>query len=386
MKPGELQSIPLRVEKLFYDSQNRILEDIVRRIRKTGGITSTADYQIQKLTMFGNSSEFIESEIKRVLSATDAQMWELYDKAAQMEYVRNAAVYEQVNANFIPYHENEVLQSWVEAIVKQTNNEIVNLTQSMGFAIDMGRGKKVFTPLSQYYQTYLDRASMDIVTGAFDYNTVLRRTVKELTASGIRTVDYASGYSSRATVAARRAVLTGVNQLSAQINERVAKDLETDKYEVTWHAGHRPTHWWGGLVFTMDELHSVCGLGDVAGLCGANCYHSYYAFVDGASVRTYTDTQLSEMNAKEQEVHTWNGKEYNSYEATQKQRSMETTMRGQRSRVDLLKKGHADKGDIAAAQSRYQHTMHQYKGFSSKVKLPPQMERVYLDGLGRIAR
>ena len=66
---------------------------------------------------------------------------------------------------------------------------------------------------------------MDIVTGAFDYNTVLRRVVKEMTASGIRTVNYASGYGNRVPVAVRRAVMTGVHQLAAQINEQVAKDL-----------------------------------------------------------------------------------------------------------------------------------------------------------------
>ena len=121
--------------------------------------------------------------------------------------------------------------------------------------------RQAFTPFAEYYQKYLDRACMDIVTGAFDYNTVLRRVVKEMTASGLRTVDYASGYSCRTPVAVRRAIMTGVSQLSAQINEKIAKDLGTDTFEVTWHAGHRPSHWWGGNVYTKQELISVCGLG-----------------------------------------------------------------------------------------------------------------------------
>ena len=103
---------------------------------------------------------------------------------------------------------------------------------------------------------------MDVVTGSFDYNTVLRRVVKELSASGLQVIDYSSGWRNRAPVAARRAVLTGVSQLSAQINEQVAKDLKTAKYEVSWHSGHRPSHWWGGRVYTYQELQSVCGLGE----------------------------------------------------------------------------------------------------------------------------
>lgn len=378
------EHMPLQVEKLFYDLQNRIMIDIVRRIQKMGKITSTADYQINKLQILGGTTEFIESEIKRITGMTDAEIWKLYDEVAEEYYTRNKAAYEQINSNFIPYEENEILQAWTAAIVDQTQNEIRNIARSMGMSIALGGGKKVFTPLAEYYQSYLDRACMDIVTGSFSYNTVLRRVVKEMTASGIRSVDYASGWSNRVTVAARRAVMTGVHQLSAKINEKVAKDLGTRDYEITWHAGARPDHWWGGKVYSYEDLVRICGLGTVTGLCGANCYHSYYAFVKGVSVRTYTDEQLADMNAREQEVHTYHGKPYNAYEATQRQRQLESRMRAQRSKVKLLQQGKADPEDIMAARTRYLATLHEYQGFSKVMKLPEQMERVYIDGLGRI--
>lgn len=378
------EHMPLQVEKLFYDLQNRIMIDIVRRIQKMGKITSTADYQINKLQILGGTTEFIESEIKRITGMTDAEIWKLYDEVAEEYYTRNKAAYEQINSNFIPYEENEILQAWTAAIVDQTQNEIRNITRSMGMSIALGGGKKAFTPLAEYYQSYLDRACMDIVTGSFSYNTVLRRVVKEMTASGIRSVDYASGWSNRVTVAARRAVMTGVHQLSARINEKVAKDLGTRDYEITWHAGARPDHWWGGKVYSYEDLVRICGLGTVTGLCGANCYHSYYAFVKGISVRTYTDEQLADMNAREQEVHTYHGKPYNAYEATQRQRQLESRMRAQRSKVKLLQQGKADPEDIMAARTRYLATLHEYQGFSKVMKLPEQMERVYIDGLGRI--
>lgn len=385
MTPEEKRSLPLQVEKLFYELQDRLFTDVVRRINKTGEITSTADYQINKLQIIGNSTEFIEQEIKRITGMADPEIWELYDKVLEWEYVRNRDAYEQINSNFVPLEDNEQVQQWAQAIIKQTRNEIKNITQSLGMTVDIGGGKMAFTPLSEYYQKYLDRACMDIVTGSFSYNTVLRRVVKEMTASGIRSVDYASGWHNRVPVAARRAVMTGVNQLSAQINEMVAKDLHTDTYEVTWHSGHRPDHWWGGRVYTYRELHDICHLGEVTGLCGANCYHSYYAFIPGVSVRNYTDNQLRKMEEKEKEVHTWQGKEYNAYQATQMQRKMETKMRAQRARVKQLKNGKASEDDIMNARIRYLNTFHQYQGFSKQMKLPEQMERVYMDGLGRIA-
>lgn len=383
MQPKEMEHLPLQLEKMFLELQNRIMRDVVRRIKKTGGITSTADYQLNRIQIIGNSTEFIESEIKRLSGLTDPELWEIYDTVIEKDYTRTKEIYEQVNAHFTPYEDNEQMQTWAKAILSQTKHEIQNITRSMGFALDYG-GKKVFTPFSEYYQKYLDRACMDIVTGAFDYNTVLRRVVKEMTASGIRTVNYASGYGNRVPVAVRRAVMTGVHQLAAQINEQVAKDLGTDTYEVTWHAGHRPSHWWGGNVYTKQELISICRLGEVDGLCGANCRHSYFAFVDGVSVRTYTPEQLREMEANEQVARSYQGKSYNAYEAQQRQRALETRMRKQRSDIDLLKKGKASQLDIQAAQAKYLNTLREYQGFSKKMELPEQMQRVYMDGLGRV--
>lgn len=384
MTPKEKEMLPLKVQKLFYELQDRIFTDVVRRINKTGKITSTADFQINKIQILGNSSEFIEQELKRILNATYPEIWSLYDKVVEWEYVRQKDVYEQINGNFIPPEENEMMQQWSHAIVEQTKGEIKNLTQSMGFAIDMGNGKKVFTPFAEYYQKYLDRACMDIVTGSFSYNTVLRRVVSEMTASGLRSVDYASGWSNRTPVAIRRAIMTGVTQLSARINEQVAKDLNTDTYEVTWHSGHRPSHWWGGQVYSYKELQSICGLGTGDGLCGWNCRHSYLAYVPGVSARSYTDDQLKELEEKEKTIYAWQGKEYNAYSASQMQRKMETKMRAQRAKIKQLKNGKADSQDIIAAKSRYLYTLHQYKGFSKKMQIPEQLERVYMDMLGRV--
>lgn len=385
MTPEEKGSLPLRLEKKFYELQDRIFSDIVRRIRKTGKITSTADYQINKLLVLGNSTEFIEQELKRLLEASYPEIWGLYDKVCDWEYVRYKDAYEQINGNFIPLEENEQVQQWSQAIINQTHGELKNITQSLGMTVNIN-GKAVFTPLAEYYQTYLDRACFDIVTGAFDYNTVLRRVAKEMTASGIRSIDYGkSGHSNRVPVAVRRAVMTGISQLSAQINEMIAKELKTDVYEVTWHAGHRPSHWWGGQVYSYQELQTVCHLGKGDGLCGWNCRHSYLAFIPGYSIRTYTPEQLQELEEKEKQTKPYQGKNYTPYQAEQAQRKMETKMRAQRAYAKQLQQGKAKEEDVVAAKAKYLNTLHQYQKFSRNMGLPEQMERVYMDGLGRVA-
>ena len=204
MREDYKKQLSSQIEKHFSDLEMRIMEDIVRRIRQTGEITSTADWQINRLRVLGYSSEDIEKMLKETLNKSYPEMFELYDKVIDWEYVRNKDVYEQINAEFTPFEDNEELQQITEALIRQSEDELQNITKSLGFYLDYGTGKKVLTPLAQVYQKYLDAACMDIVSGAFDYNSVLRRVVTQLTNSGLRQIEYASGRANRVDVAARQ--------------------------------------------------------------------------------------------------------------------------------------------------------------------------------------
>ena len=375
-----------QIEKNFSDLEMRIMQDIVRRIKKTGEITSTADWQINRLRILGYSSEDIEKMLKETLDKSYPEMFELYDKVIDWEYVRNKDIYEQINVEFIPYEDNEELQQIAEALIRQSGAELQNITKSLGFYLDYGTGKPVLTPLAEVYQKYLDVACMDVVSGAFDYNTVMRRVVTQLTNSGLRQIDYASGRVNRVDVAARRAIMTGVSQLSGRISEMNAAKLGTEHFEVEWHGGARPTHSvWQGRVWTKEQLVTVCGLGSVTGLLGANCYHMYYPFIPGISVRNWTDEWLEEQRRKENVPKEFQGKEYTLYEAKQRQRQMETCMRAQREKVQLLKSGGADPDDVMIAKAKYQGQLNEYRRFCKKMGLTEERERIYYDMRGRIA-
>ena len=369
----------------YVELEERIIQDIVRRIVKTGEVTSTADWQINRLKIIGYSSEDIEKMLKTTLNKSYPEMFELYDKVINWEYVRNKDLYEQVNAEYIPFEKNKHLNQAINGIAQQSLEDLENITRSLGFYLDIN-GKKTMTPLSQVYTEHLDRACFDIVSGAFDYNSVLRRTVTQLTNSGLRTIDYESGWHNRVDVAARRAVMTGLSQITGKITDYNAKKLGTEYFEVAWHAGARPTHAvWQGKVWTKEQLVSVCGLGTVTGLLGANCYHEYYPFFPGISERNWTDQWLEEKNQEENKPKEFQGKEYTVYEAKQRQRQMETAMRAQREKVRALQKGKADQDEILAHKMKYQGQLNEYARFSKKMGLRQERERIYLDMKGRVA-
>lgn len=385
MTQGELEKIPLPFEKCMSDLEMRIMSEIVRAIRINSLSTSTSDAQIQKLIQMWKSEENIRKYVKEALDVTDNDLDKIFSDDVYEFYYGYRRAYKDLNEVQKPIEENIELMELIQSIREQTAESFRNMTGSMGFAIkNPSTGKIMYSPLMEFYQDTMDAAAIDIQTGMVSYDKALSRSINTMTISGVRWIDYASGWHNRVDVAARRAVMTGFRQIQGKINEQVAKELGTDSYEVSYHVGARPEHQiWQGRVWTYEQLRTVCGLGTVTGLHGANCYHDYNAFIPGVSARTYTDDQLEEMAAKENEPKLYNGKEYTTYEALQEQRKQETSMRKTRQDIKLLKEGKAGSDTITAKRAKYQVQMKQYKHFSKKLGLPEQMERVYQDGLGR---
>lgn len=381
---GELEALSITTEQAAARLEKEIMLDIVRRIKANSDMTSSAEYQIQRLRQLGTEEEFIQSEVQRYLRVTDAEMQHIFRDVVENEYRKFDALFEAQGISRIPLLENEEMQALISSVLQQTGNTFQNIANTLGFSVRQD-GAKVFTPLSTFYQTALDNAILGITTGAFSYDVALKKVVQEMTSSGLRSVSYASGRSYRIESAARMALMTGFRQITGHMNEQIAKQLGTDDYEISYHIGARPSHQdWQGTVKSYEELKSTCGLGTITGLCGVNCYHWYDPFIVGVSVRNYKDAQLKQMMAKENTPMCYGGKEYTTYAALQKQRSIELLMRKQRQDIALLKEGGGKELDQLATQIKYRTTMNEYVQFSKAIGLPQQRERVYMDGLGRV--
>lgn len=380
--PTEIEALPSAMEQLYRSLQLNIMSDITERLKANGEeITSAADWQINRLYELGVSKDEIDSLIQSTLNVSDDEIDRIYDEVVKSGYARNEELYTSKGKEYIPYAENKQLQQLVKAVKNQTKSEYRNITGSLGFAVRNADNTLSFIPLADFYQRTLDNGLMQIASGAVDYNTVLKRAVKAMTDSGLRTVDYASGWSNRVDVAARRALMTGFNQVVAKVNEDNAEQLGTEYFEVSYHRGARPTHQvWQGRVYSKKELETVCGLGTVTGLCGANCYHSYSPFIKGIDTPTYSEEELDRMNEEENTPKEYNGKEYTAYEAQQRQRQLETAMRADRQKIELLTQGGADDDTITGAKAKYFQRQDEYVKFSKAMNLPQQWERITVDG------
>lgn len=277
----------------------------------------------------------------------------------------------------------------INAVARQTKQAFQNITQSLGFAYRAMDGSIQFSPIADMYQHILDNAELRILSGSESYEVAITDAVKELADSGLQYVEYASGYHSRIDVAVRRAAMTGVTQVSGAYSENLADELDTPYREVSAHRGARDKGTgfvnhksWQGKVYSVRDndiypnIYTVCGLGDVAGLEGSNCRHMHFAFFEGISERTWTDEQLAEIDPPDFE---YEGKTYTAYEATQKQRQIETAIRNlKRKEICYDAQGNQDAYDDAVIKHR--RLFKKYEEFSKAADLPMQTERMQIEG------
>lgn len=125
-----------------------------------------------------------------------------------------------------------------------------------------------------------------------------------------------------------------------------------------------------------------CGYGFVTGIGGANCRHSFWPFIEGVSERTYTDAELEAMKPENRPKIEFEGRKYDDYQATQKQRQIERTVRKLKRRKAAFE-AEGLKEEAQAANIRLRRLSKEYSEFSKAAGLPEQRERMkvlYQDG------
>lgn len=397
LTPNQYDALPDPLVAAAQRLEEDIIADICRRLAKESRVTSTA--LIQTYSLINYSGLRIDEILRRVASFTDTSVEDiylLYQDAIDQIVEDERYVYEHLNTP-TAFDQNEYRQGLLKAQARKTEEEFKNLTGSLGFLMN---GAK-WVPVRGAYQETLDYVIQQIQSGAFDPSTAIKRAVVRLTDSGLRCVEYASGHTDRVDVAVRRAVVTGMHQLSGQATEIQAEELGTSLFEVSAHSGARDTgsgfenhkrwqgkvYWYKTPVDGYKSLVDECGYGNVAGLEGANCRHSKHIYVEGISKRIYSDKDLRNIDKAAVQFE---GKSYTAYEATQQQRKIERTMRFYKVRLLGLEEagfGTEDKTYQQAA-SLLTRWSEKYKDFSRAVGLRTQPERAQVAGFstGQAAR
>ena len=380
--PQILDAMPEELAELYRALEDTLLDEICSRLKAADQLNEVTVQDIRALRAHGIDFKKIEKAIRQTSGVSEKKLKKLLDDVVE----RNQKYYtEMIDLAHVTQPETLVDAATVDTIRRQTLDTFRNLTASMGFLVDAGR---TMLPPAKAYQWALDNAVMQIQSGAISYNQAIKTAVKQLAESGLKVVDYESGHRDQIDVAARRAVMTGVNQICAKYTEQSAEYLETPYFEVSAHAGARDvpgrSPWsshkeWQGKVYSTrsgdiyPNIYEVCGLGAVDGLEGANCRHRRNVWFEGVSERTYTDEQLEHID--DGLGCTFEGKTYTAYEATQEQRKVERTIRKlKREKAAYSAAGLTD--EEQAVNIKLRRLNAKYKAFSKAAGLPEQLERM----------
>lgn len=324
LPPSYLDQMPDAFVQLWQQVEDEILQDVARRIGKMDAVTPTANWQLWRY----QQTEALRNDVVKLLAKytgkSEAAIRRLLLQAATEAMEREDTIYYHYGKEPQPFEESAALNNLLDAGARQTCGTWQNLTATTANTV------------TGAFERTLDAAWLKVSTGAFDYKTAVKQAVDSL-ADDMPMVTYPSGHKDSIEVAARRAVLTGVNQTCGKLQEARMDEMGCEFVETTAHGGARPSHAaWQGRRFhrggAVDykgkhypDFEAATGYGTGAGLCGWNCRHTFFAvFPELGDPPQWTQEQLRELNARNIE---WNGKKYTAYEISQMQRARERNVR-----------------------------------------------------------
>ena len=324
LPPSYLDQMPDAFVQLWQQVEDEILQDVARRIGKMDAVTPTANWQLWRY----QQTEALRNDVVKLLAKytgkSETAIRKLLLQAATEAMEREDAIYYHYDMEPPPFEENAALNNLLDAGARQTCGTWQNLTATTANTV------------TGAFERTLDAAWLKVGTGAFDYKTAVKQAVDSL-ADDMPMVTYPSGHTDSIEVAARRAILTGVNQTTGKLQVARMDEMGCEFVETTAHGGARPSHAeWQGRRFhrggAVDykgrhypDFEAATGYGTGAGLCGWNCRHTFFAvFPELGDPPQWTQEQLRELNARDIE---WNGKKYTAYEISQMQRARERNVR-----------------------------------------------------------
>lgn len=371
----QIEALRQRSERLLDPVTNFLIMDIAKRVSEAGQLTGTASYLVWRAQNLGISQRKLKKELQKLLKVSQKEVEQLLTQAAETGYNFDISRFPTTHA--IPFSANSNLQQILEATVKLAQKDLTNITQTMGFVGSDG----VCRELTQAYQQACDFAFQKVSTGAQDYISAVREATKNLVEKGIRTIDYESGVHTSVEAATRRNIMGGLGLMQEQISEKNHDDLGCNGWEISAHAASAPDHEPIQGKQYSDEEYTRLNNSLVRRIGTLNCGHAAFPIILGVNLPQYTDEDLEKFRKDNEDGVEFDGKHYTMYEATQRQRKFERTIRKQKQRI-LADEALGDKDKLQNDQIHLVRLQDEYRRFSKGTGLRTQHARMEMSGFG----
>ena len=377
-------------QQRFEDYNTKVLEELGNVIKQFKDLTPSQAYSLAQQLKYNTTVKDLLNELSKISGLSVKDLKAILEKVAK-ENIGFADVYYKSRGLETPiYSENKALQRLVYSVYSISGAEFKNIAKSTGFRLLGDNGEPLLLDIDETYKYVIDKCVVAISQGKETYQQSMRSTLKQLSASGVRKIEYESGYSRRLDTSIRQNILDSIRQVSNESQKLFGEEFDSDGVEVSVHQNPAPDHElvqgrqfsneefekfqndkravdYTGMVFEPEfEGH------DRRSISEYNCYHYIFSIVLGVSKPQYSDKQLKEIINNANKKIEFDGKEYTQYELTQLQRRIETAIREAKD-TQILARASGDNELVLQSQTKITQLTTKYKQLCSVSGLPNKL-------------
>lgn len=380
LSPEEVSRIRLEVTSIFKNLEGILIASVVRRLCKGRGLSSTNLWQLEKL----NEADALRRELiiaisKEYKTSSVKEIENLIKAALRRAQNNDLAKIKDLDAFKTDAEQLEAMENSPE-LNRITENAIKACKNAMNLT-----GTRAIEASIKTYRDAVNKAYLEVSTGTFTMADAVKNAVKEIGESGINIMKSAGSFYTTYKVggkevvypldsAIRRDIVTTLNQSAGELTLSNCAELGCDLVETSWHLGARhtenPRHpWsnhdaWQGKVFSLSgtsekypPFKESTGYGEVDGLCGINCRHSFSPYYEEIGLSDHTDFPTEEENERH-------------YQEQQTQRYYERNIRQLKREQIAYRAGGYDK-EARETQAKLNAVTAKYNAFLDKTGRTP---------------
>ena len=363
MEPLDLTGVKEYASEIAQPLRDRLVEDICRRVKEAGAITTTAEYEIYRAEALGMAEKEIKAAIAEQsginVGAVDMLFGDVLDKTVRFE-------------------DNGQLQQLAAAYRQITTQGANRMLKNLWAP---GPDGKLYS-IREAYDKIMDFAFAQTFSGTTDVNTALRRATKELVKRGVRTIPRKNGSNVSIEYATRSYVMNRMGAMTNAVQQMNHDKLGCDGWEISAHSGPAPDHApIQGLQYS-DAEYTKLNSGLARAIGTLQCKHIAWPIRMGRDKPVYTKQQLQRMLEENEAGVLYEGRHYTLYEAGQKQAELEAHIRNIKNKT-LADDALGDKENLQKHQLMLARYRQEYSRYCKATGLQPRSARLQAAGFGR---
>lgn len=363
MEPLDLTGVKEYASEIAQPLRDRLVEDICRRVKEAGAITTTAEYEIYRAEALGMAEKEIKAAIAEQsginVGAVDMLFGDVLDKTVRFE-------------------DNGQLQQLAAAYRQITTQGANRMLKNLWAP---GPDGKLYS-IREAYDKIMDFAFAQTFSGTTDVNTALRRATKELVKRGVRMIPRKNGSNVSIEYATRSYVMNRMGAMTNAVQQMNHDKLGCDGWEISAHSGPAPDHApIQGLQY-RDAEYTKLNSGLARAIGTLQCKHIAWPIRMGRDKPVYTKQQLQQMLEENEVGILYEGRHYTLYEAGQKQAELEAHIRNIKNKT-LADDALGDKENLQKHQLMLARYRQEYSRYCKATGLQPRSARLQAAGFGR---